>query len=359
MAGGTGGHLFPGIAIAEELHKRGEEVYFVSGTRKIERHILKKSAFPHFELEVEGFIGRSLKDKLRATIKLILSFFKSLKLIKEIKPAVMVAEGGYVSVPVVLAGKILGVKAVLQEQNVYPGRANLLLSRFVDKIFVGFADSIHYFPKEKVIVSGTPVRSELLEYKERIHQGKGLLLLGGSLGARFLNNLMLKIAKELLLRIPNLYIFHQTGHEDYERVWSEYKEKFTGEQELERLKVYPFIEDMGWAYAQADLVISRAGASTIAELIALKKPAILIPYPYATHHHQERNALVLTKSGSALMFRQEEIREEDLIETITNLLEEPRKLQIMRENLSRLIPLEPKAIIIEETLKLFRRDRLC
>lgn len=353
MAGGTGGHLFPGIAIAEELLSRGEEVFFVSGKRKIERLILKDKPFPTFELDVEGFIGRPLVAKLRAMVKLMLAFLKSLKLIYRIKPAVILAEGGYVSVPVVLAGKALGTKAVLQEQNAIPGRANVLLSRFVDKIFVSFAESINYFPKEKVMISGTPVRREVLKPKDRIHPGKGLLVLGGSLGATFINDLLLKIAPHLFREISDLFLYHQTGHDDFERVRLGYEKILPREMERGRLRLYPFIEDMGWAYAQADLVISRAGASTLAELIALKKPAILIPFPHATHQHQERNAEVLVKNSSALMFRQEEIIEEEFMKTIVSLLNEPQRLDAMRENLAKLSPSKPEVFIIEETKRIF------
>lgn len=151
VAGGTGGHIMPGLALAEEILERGEGVLFVAGNRKIERTILKDKPFEVKHLEVEGFVGRSLREKMRALRKFILSLREAYKLIKEYNPHIILAEGGYVSVPVVLAGKFLKKKIALHEQNFIPGKANLLLSRWVDKIFISFPESNKFFPKEKTI----------------------------------------------------------------------------------------------------------------------------------------------------------------------------------------------------------------
>lgn len=355
VAGGTGGHLMPGIALAEEILSEGEEVLFIAGNRNIERVILKNRPFRVEHLEVEGFLGRPLKDKLRALKKLIFSTIKAYKIIKAYNPQVILAEGGYVSVPVVLAGWLLRKKMALHEQNLIPGKANLLLSKFVDKIFISFPESKAFFPKGKgVIFSGNPVRRDLFQEKERVHQGIGLLVLGGSLGARFLNQLVLEIVEELFNAYPQLFLIHQTGLEDYEEVKRAYENLKIWEKYSHQIKIFPFIEDMGWAYRQADLVIGRAGATTIAEIIALKKPAIFIPFPYATYKHQEKNAEILVKLGGALMFKQEEFDKVKFLEKLIPLLGDKDKLKQMSRAYEGVYSLTPQRVILEEMRKIVK-----
>lgn len=354
MAGGTGGHLIPGIAIAEELLQRGEEVLFISGKRPIERKILKDRPFLVKELEVEGLVGRPLKDKARALFKLFRATLSAYGLLKKYAPSVVIAEGGYVSVPVILSARLLRVKCALHEQNLLPGRANRLLSRIVDRVFIGFPESKAHFPAEKTILSGNPVRKELLRPRAREHRGPGLLILGGSLGARFLNDLMLKIASRLFSEIPNLLLIHQTGHEDYERIKGEYEKLGLWEGHKDRIKILPFIEDMGWAYGEADLVIARAGASTLSELIALKKPALLIPYPYAADRHQDKNAEVLARAGAALVFKQEDLEVEKFLKSLLALMQDTETLRQMSSAYEAFGIQHPESIIIEEMKKLIQ-----
>lgn len=356
VAGGTGGHLMPGIALAEEILSQGEEVLFIAGNRKIERVILKNKPFRVEHLDVEGFIGRALKDKVKALKKLIFSMGKAYKIIKQYNPQVILAEGGYVSVPIVLAGKLLGKKIALHEQNFIPGKANHLLSKLVDKIFISFPESREFFPKDKVFFSGNPVRKELLQEKERVHQGIGLLVLGGSLGAKFLNQLMLEIVEELFNFYPKLFLIHQTGLEEYEEVKSMYESLKIWERYSHQIKIFPFIEDMGWAYRQADLVIGRAGATTLAEIIALKKPAILIPFPYATYKHQEKNAEVLVKLGGALMFKQEEFDKAKFLEKLIDLLGNKEKLSQMSRSYEGVYNFSPQRLMLEEMRKIVKGD---
>jgi len=353
VAGGTGGHLIPGIALAYELLKRGEELIFVSGMRPVEKHILKDKPFKVYQMDLEGFVGRTFKEKLRALLKMLKGIFRAYRILKEYQPKVILAEGGYVSVPLCLAGKLLGIKVFLHEQNVLPGKANRLLSKLVDKVFISFRESEKYFPRGKVIFSGNPVRRELLEPREREHEGKGILILGGSLGARFLNDLALEVIPELFKRFENLFVIHQTGLEDFERVMRAYQSLPEWERLRERIKIYPFIEDMGWSYSQADLVIARAGATTIAELISLKKPAILIPYPYAAEGHQDLNAEILVKAGSAFKFNQRELKSHEVLELLCKLLKEEELLKKMERAYEALQPpFRPEEVIIGEAKKL-------
>ncbi|MFN3505383.1 MAG: undecaprenyldiphospho-muramoylpentapeptide beta-N-acetylglucosaminyltransferase [Caldimicrobium sp.] len=356
VAGGTGGHLIPGIALAEKILQRGEEVLFIAGNRAIERFILKDRPFPVHHLDVEGFVGRSLKDKARASFKLFKAFNKAYRLIREFNPEVILAEGGYVSVPVVLAGKALSKKIALHEQNLIPGKANLFLSKLVDRVFISFLESKKYFPEKKIVFSGNPVRKDLFVERKREHQGVGLLVLGGSLGARYINLLVLELTDELFQTIPNLYLIHQTGLEEFEAVKKNYKKKPIWEKYKEQIKIFPFIEDMGWAYSQVDLVLCRAGATTLAEIIALKKPAVLIPYPYAAQGHQEKNAEVLVNSGCALMFKEDTLEKNEFLKELKELLLNKERLKKMREAYKNLEVESPEKVIIEEMKRLVKGD---
>ncbi len=316
VAGGTGGHIMPGLALAEALLEKGREVFFVAGSRPIEKRILKDKPFPVYHLEVEGFVGRSTPRKVIALFKLGLAFLHSLKIIRKVNPQIIFAEGGYVSIPVVLAGKLLGKRLGLHEQNAIPGVANKLLSRLVDKVFISFPESKDWFPKDKVVFSGNFVRRSLFMKKEGKKDGICLLILGGSLGARFINELALKILPRLLEEFPNLRVIWQTGLDDYERV----KQKFSEEAFGDRVKILPFIDDMGSAYGEADFVLSRAGASTLSELCAFGIPALFIPFPYATHNHQEKNAKVLVEACGAFMLRQDEATPDKVLSLLNSAL---------------------------------------
>ena len=353
VAGGTGGHLIPGVSIAQQLLKLKREVYFVSGTRKIEETILRNKPFEVYRLDVEGFIGRPFKDKIRAFIKMIKATTRAYKLVKKLNPHIIFATGGYISFPVVLAGKLKGKKLGLHEQNIEPGIANKVLSYMVDKIFVSIEESKNYFPKKNVIFSGNPVRKELLNPKPREHSGKGLLILGGSLGARFINELGLKIVPLLLDEFKELFIIHQTGLDDFEKIKNEYK-KIIKEENIKRLKVFPFIEDMSWAYSQVDLFLGRCGATTLAELFAVGLPAIFIPFPYATKNHQEKNAKIVAQKGGAILIRQKEATPEIVLKELRSLLKNSEKLKNMSQVMKSFFIKDPEKIIIEEMERLVK-----
>ena len=353
VAGGTGGHIIPGVAVAQQLLKLQREVYFVSGTRKVEETILKNKPFKVYKLDVEGFVGRSFKNKIRAFIKMIKAIAKAYKIVNDLNPHIILATGGYISFPVVLVGKIKGKKLGLHEQNIEPGIANKVLSYMVDKIFVSMEESKNYFPKGKVVFSGNPVREDILNLKPREHSGKGLLVLGGSLGARFINELAIKFVPLLLDEFKDLLIIHQTGLDDFERVNNEYKKLIKKEHET-RLKVFPFIEDMSWAYSQVDLFMGRCGATTLAELFAVGLPAIFIPFPYATRNHQEKNAKIVAQKGGAILIRQKEATPEVVLKEIKDLLKNKGKLKSMSQIMKSFYTPAPQKIIINELEELIK-----
>ncbi len=348
MAGGTGGHLFPGIAVAEALLEQGKEVLFVSGTRKVEMEILKDRPFPVERLDVEGFVGRSPRDKARSLFKMGRAFFKARKILKNFDPDVVLATGGYTAIPVVLAARLSGKVLGLHEQNIEPGVANKLLGRWVDKIFLSIKGSEKYFPNEKVVFSGNPVRKELLSVPERrkAKTHRGILFMGGSQGARFINHLALKVVPELLKRFEDLVVIHQTGLFEEREVKEAYESLLAGE-EKRRLKVLPFIRDMAWAYSEVDLVVGRAGATTLAELFATRTPAVLIPFPYATHNHQEKNARAVSERGGAFCLPEKEATPEKVLSLITGLFSSPQRLEKMSEVMGELFLKEPEKVIID------------
>ncbi len=347
VAGGTGGHIFPGIALAEYLLQQKKEVVFISGKRKVEKEILKNRPFSVYELDVEGFLGKSLINKIKAFNKMIKAILKSYKLIKNIDPDIILATGGYISFPVVLVGKLQRKVLGLHEQNIEPGMANKILSKLVDKIFISIKGSEKFFPKEKVIFSGNIIRKEILTKVKKEHTGKGLLIIGGSLGAKFINELATEIVPLLLKEIEDLRIIHQTGLDNYKEVRDKYNLVIKNiKNAKERLTILPFIENMAWAYSQADLVLSRAGATTLAELFATGKPAILIPFPYATRNHQEKNAKAVAEKGGAIVIRQNEADSKKVYKIIKNLLNNPQKLKNMSDIMHSFFIKDSEKIII-------------
>lgn len=347
VAGGTGGHIFPGIAVAEELIRRGRTVYFVSGIRKIEKTILEDRPFNVYHLDMEGFIGRSFLEKVKATYKMIKAFLICFKLVSQLKPDIVFATGGYISFPVVVAAKFFRKKTGLHEQNIEPGIANKVLSKMVDVVFISIKGVEKHFPKRtKIVFSGNPVRKDILEKRPREHKGKGLLILGGSLGARFINDLSLKVVPELLKKFPEVYVYHQTGLDEFERIKEKYQQVLNSDMKS-RVKVYPFIKDMGWIYSQVDLFLGRAGATTLAELFAVGLPAVFIPFPYATRDHQKKNALAVAEKGGAIVVDQKEATPEKVLTILTELLNNQEKLTKMSEVMKSLFVKDSENIIIQ------------
>lgn len=346
VAGGTGGHIFPGIAVAEELRRKKREVYFISGTRKIERTILEDRPFVVYHIDVEGFLGRSFLEKLKAAFKMTKAILICLNLIRKIKPDIVFATGGYVAFPVVVSAKVFGKVTGLHEQNIQPGAANKVLSRMVDRIFISIKGAEKYFPREKVVFSGNPIRKDILQKKPREHEGVGILILGGSLGARFINDLSLKIVPLLLKVYPDIVVYHQTGLEDFERVSKKYQE-ILDQEDRSRVRVYSFIRDMGWIYSQVDLFLGRAGATTLAELFAVGLPAVFIPFPYATGDHQKKNALAVAEKGGAVVIDQKEATSEKVLNILSELLENRERLSKMSKAMKSLFIENSEEIIIQ------------
>ncbi|MEW5745640.1 MAG: undecaprenyldiphospho-muramoylpentapeptide beta-N-acetylglucosaminyltransferase [Nitrospirota bacterium] len=322
--GGTGGHLFPGIAIAEEFKDRGsaDGIVFVGTSHGIEARVIPREGYPLKLLKAEGLIGKPFTRKIRALLLFIVSIFDSLRILKEVRPSLVIGVGGYASVGMVLAASLKGIPTLIHEQNSVPGFANKFLGKFADAIAVTYQESISSFPQEKTFLTGNPIRKHILNRDERkafalfpLNEHKfTILVFGGSLGAHRINQTMLEALNYLLDLRHNIQFLHQTGERDAERVTEGYRSKgFHG-------IVVPFIYQMAEAYTAADMVICRAGATTLAELTAIGKPALLIPFPYAAANHQEHNARKLEDMGAARVILESRLNGETLAGAIRELV---------------------------------------
>ncbi|MBU1149559.1 MAG: undecaprenyldiphospho-muramoylpentapeptide beta-N-acetylglucosaminyltransferase, partial [Proteobacteria bacterium] len=285
--GGTGGHLFPGIAIAEEFLRRDPQnhVLFIGTERGLEKKILGRMGFPLRILKVEGLKGRGALRTAAALLKIPGSLIASFRIIRDFCPDVVIGVGGYASGPAVLAARLMGVKTAIAEQNAIPGLTNRILGRFAQKIFLAFSASKQWFPAGRTRVTGNPIRAAFFEEKTEDRKKDRrftLLIFGGSQGAHAINRFVIESLDGLLPLKDELRFIHQTGEKDREIVAAAYLERGM------EAEVSPFIVDMATAYRSADLLVCRAGATSIAEITAGGKAAILIPFPFAAADHQTR-----------------------------------------------------------------------
>jgi UDP-N-acetylglucosamine--N-acetylmuramyl-(pentapeptide) pyrophosphoryl-undecaprenol N-acetylglucosamine transferase len=325
--GGTGGHLFPGLAVARALRQTAPEVeiIFIGSHRGIEPRVLKDE-FSFRAIDAQGLAGKGWWQRMKGLWFLVKATRQSKEILRELDPKLVMGLGGYSSGPVGWAAYRMGIPVMLQEQNLLPGFTNRMLGRIARTVFISFEGSEVYFPKTRTVLSGNPIRSELLNVPPRQPNGRfSLLITGGSQGSRRINQTMVQ-ALELLLEMKDqLDIVHQTGQQDYQNIRSYY------DRSPFRATVQPFIEDMGEAYGKADLVIARAGATTIAEITVLGKPAVLIPYPFAARNHQEKNARFLEERGAAKVLLERELTPHTLAEAIKDSYEHPEELALMRK----------------------------
>jgi UDP-N-acetylglucosamine--N-acetylmuramyl-(pentapeptide) pyrophosphoryl-undecaprenol N-acetylglucosamine transferase len=349
--GGTGGHLFPGIAVAQEWvsRNRQNEVLFVTGRRKIESDILTRAGFRQVSIPVEGIKGRGWRNMIMTMLGLPYSLIQSLSIIREFDPHIILGVGGYSAGPVCLASRMLGFPTVIHEQNSYPGLTNRLLSRIVHRVMISFDESKAYLKSNKILLTGNPIRSELIamtEQEKDINQPFRILVMGGSQGAKSINRTFIDALTLLKERGSSPEVIHQTGRFDYQEVLEIYQEKGI------QADIKPFIDHMKEAYAWADLVINRAGASTVSELAALGKPSILIPYPYASNNHQEVNAGLLAKKGGAEMVLEKDLNGTKLAELIWKYIENPEGLLSMGKKAKALGRPDATGIIVDKLLEM-------
>jgi UDP-N-acetylglucosamine--N-acetylmuramyl-(pentapeptide) pyrophosphoryl-undecaprenol N-acetylglucosamine transferase len=355
--GGTGGHLFPGISLAQAmmLADPGCEVLFIGTERKIDKTALSNLGFATRSIKSQGIKGKSFFAVLKALFQQPLALWEAAGIIRRFKPDLVFGVGGYVTGPVILAARLLGVTTCIHEQNSIPGLANKLLGYIANKIFVSLPGSEKYFPASKTILSGNPVRNTILKVSREAKPESGqesstLLILGGSQGARRLNSLMLEAAENILSKLsPPPFIIHQTGGHDKDHVQRKYVELGLN------ARVQDFFSDMAEIYSQADLIISRAGATTLAELTVFHKPVILIPFPFAADNHQEINGQYLVEAGAGLMFRQADLTGDKLGMEIKRVLEDKKLLAEMADNSGKVARPEATDTIINACMELLKK----
>jgi UDP-N-acetylglucosamine--N-acetylmuramyl-(pentapeptide) pyrophosphoryl-undecaprenol N-acetylglucosamine transferase len=329
--GGTGGHLFPALAVAEAFGERdpANRIIFVGSRRGLEARVLAGEGYDLQTIESAALKGKRWGGKLAGLLSVPRSLGQSWKLLRSFRPDLVLGFGGYASGPVVLAAWAGGYKTAIHEQNAFPGLSNRILGRVAGRVFLSFEGSARHFPRSKAVLTGNPVRKMIRQGKAHPtpkEEGKfGVFILGGSQGAHRLNQAMGESLVHLGDLKEKLRIIHQTGDRDYDEVRQGY-ERAGMEAEVHR-----FIRDMDRAYGMADLVLCRAGATTLFEIMAMGKPAVLVPYPYAANDHQTLNARALVDAGAAMMAADGDLNGLNLSRILRRLGEDREKLREMGE----------------------------
>lgn len=347
-AGGTGGHIYPGIAVANEILRRdpSSEVLFVGTSRGLETKIIPENGFQLALIHSVGLKNVGLKGKVKGLMTLPRSFVEARRLLREFRPSVVVGAGGYVSGPVLMMAVVMGVPTLVMDSNALPGFTNRRLARYVDWAALTFHEALPFFGK-KGTVTGNPVRKEFFDFKPKERNGDtSVLIFGGSQGARAINNAMIAALDDLNGSRETMHVVHQTGEADFEKV----RNAYTGHG-WESADVRPYISDMMHEFERADILICRAGATTCAEIAAAGKAAIMIPLPTAADDHQRKNAEAMQNAGAAKMIVQDQLSPEVLASTLIELAAEPETIARMEQaakNLAREDAAEATVDIIEE-----------
>ena len=352
--GGTGGHLFPGIAVAQSFKARrpGNQVLFVNAGRPLEVDVLSRLGWPQRSISIEGIKGRGRWQQFKAACKIPGAVWRAGRILRQFRADLVLGVGGYSAGPVVAAAGLLGIPSVLHEQNRLPGITNRILGRLVDRIYLTFDESREYFNPDKIKVSGNPVRDEILALasataaqQRAVGRDFSVLVVGGSQGAQAIN-LAVADALPFLSDVTDLRFVHQTGEpyvievrEAYHRAGIE-------------ARVEAFFDDMASLYAEADMIICRAGATTVAEITVAGKAAVFIPFPFAADDHQTQNALALADLGAAEMIRQEELNGKVLAKMVRGYMENRVLLTEMAAKASALGRPDAARVIVDDIYRL-------
>ena len=354
--GGTGGHIFPAVSIANAIKEQHPEaeILFVGAEGRMEMHRVPAAGYPIKGLPVAGFDRKNLLKNISVLYKLAKSQWKARKIIKEFRPHAAVGVGGYASGPTLKVAGMMGIPTLLQEQNSYAGVTNKLLAKKAAKICVAYEGMERFFPKEKIIFTGNPVRKDLLNAANERAEGiafygldankKTVLITGGSLGAGSINKAMVRWL-EKIAGWKNVQVIWQCGSYYHKELEEQLKGRMP-----ENVKFMPFLKRMDLAYACADLVVARAGAGTISELCLLGKAAVLVPSPNVAEDHQTKNAMALVDKGAAVMIRDTEA-EERLEQVLTGLLSDEKQRKELEKHIAKLAIRDSDEQIAREILK--------
>jgi len=329
--GGTGGHVIPALAIAQQLQKDYEaEVLFVGTARGIENRLVPAAGFPLRLVQVGALKNVSLQTRLKTFFDLPRAVWDSRRILSEFRPDVVIGVGGYASGPAMLAAILRRVPTLAFEPNFVPGFANRLVAPLVSGAAVHFAETGRYF--RRCEVTGVPVREAFFQIADvnSANAKPTLLVFGGSQGAHAINQVVIDCVAELRRRVPGIHVIHQTGERDYNDAQAAYASLG------DCVEVYRFIDDMPALFAQASLLVCRSGASTVAEVTAAGKPAVFVPFPRAADDHQKRNAEALERAGAAVMLEESRLTRESLVQAVSGLFSEPSRLKKMGDAARRL-----------------------
>jgi len=361
--GGTGGHIFPAVAIADALKQRldNPDILFIGAKGRMEMEKVPAAGYPIKGLWISGIQRKLSLKNLSFPFKLISSILKAGRIVRRFKPDVAIGTGGYASGPMLRVASKRGIPSLIQEQNSYPGITNRLLSKTVDSICVAFDGMGKYFPAAKIIFTGNPVRKDIIEKEGKREEAisffgidaglKTILVIGGSQGARSVNRAIAKQLNDIL--IPGVQLIWQCGKAFQPEAIEVVKQADSDKQS--RVGVYDFISRMDLAYASADIVISRAGAIAISELCIVGKPLILVPLPGAAEDHQTKNAMALTEKDAAILLPDADL-EKKLAACLNELIKDTGRQEAMKENILQLARPDATAKIADEVIKLLERS---
>jgi UDP-N-acetylglucosamine--N-acetylmuramyl-(pentapeptide) pyrophosphoryl-undecaprenol N-acetylglucosamine transferase len=353
--GGTGGHIFPAVAIANACKKNFAhcEILFVGALGKMEMEKVPKEGYNIIGLPIAGFNRSNMFKNILLPFKVINSFLKARKIIKNFNPNIAIGVGGYASLPVLYMAQKMSVPTLIQEQNSFAGKSNIKLGKLAKSICVAYNNMQQFFPEPKITLTGNPVRSLIVNnnctHEEAItffnlnKNKKTILIIGGSLGAKSINETLIAQYQKVLQH--DVQIIWQTGKPLFERASNAVQENITS------VKVFDFIQRMDMAYAAADIVISRSGALSVSELCISAKPVVFVPYPFAAEDHQTTNAMALVNENAALMVADTEVKNK-LVDTAIALLQDENKCKTFATNLKKLAVADADERIVNELKKI-------
>ncbi len=347
-AGGTGGHLYPAVALAREFLRRdpSTHILFVGTVRGVESKVLAHEGFELALITAKPVMGKGLLEVVKGVLSVPIGILQSLDILKRRRADLVIGVGGYTSPTMLVAAALKGIARVILEPNAHPGLANKVVASVAQRIFLAFESAASFFDQRKVRIVGTPIRQEFLvqptDDASTKKEGRHLLIFGGSQGAKAINSAVLEGLPQLSRRLSGLTITHQTGEGDFERVSEAYRALGI------RGKVVPFLYDMPIVLRTADLVVARAGAMTIAELTACGKAAILIPLPTAIYDHQMKNARAMEAAGGAVVLPQADLAGAKLGEMIEAVLSNPQRLETMQRKSLEMRRIDAGEVIVGE-----------
>lgn len=353
-AGGTGGHIYPALAIINKIKQiePNSEFLYIGTHNRMEKDIIPKHNIPYESIEIYGLQKGKIKENIKAFKCLQESKKKCKKLIKEFNPDIVIGVGGYVTVPVIKTAKKLGYKTFIHEQNSIPGKANRYLSKYADIIGISFESSKEYFPLKKVVVTGNPCSEEAINIKPclksefNLSENKPLVLfVMGSLGASRVNDFLIKTMG--LFNNKPYEVLYVTGNDDYERIS---KINFP-----RNVKVVPYVDKLARVMKKSDIMVTRAGASTLSEIIALQIPSIIIPSPYVTNNHQYKNALDLVNNEAGFLIEEKKLKGDIIVRSIDSVINDFDLIDSVKNNLKKMSINDSASIIYDSIKKLIDR----